>query len=683
MIRKLLLFTVILEMFFSCLFAANTDIRLNSLGFLTNSQKKASIKTNSNVTFYLKSTPSANIVYTGSTTGPIINTDTSEQICIADFSSYSIPGNYYLDIPGVGQSFVFPINDNVYDFALYTVFRGFYLWRCGTAVSGTHNGYTYSHGACHLNDANQTYIGFGNNTRNGTGGWHDAGDYNKYVVNAGVTVGVLGMAWLHFQNKLELTNFNLPNTANGYPDFLKELKWETDWLLKMAYPDNSGKVSHKLSTLSFCGFIMPEAEGTTRYYVDWGSAATADFVAMLAMASRLFRPYDESYADTCLNAALNSYWFLYNNPANKPPDQSAFSTGEYNTNDSDDRLWAAAEIWEATGNTTAHQDFITRANNYTNKIRWSMDWGDVENLGMFTYYMSTKTGKDATIITDIQNDTIAMANSYVSNMNSHGYARVLGTSYWWGINGVVARVALTLYMANLMSPNPSYINAIQSIIDHLFGRNYYCRSMITGLGYNPPRYPHDRRSGADSVPEPWPGYLIGGPQPNATSWDDKQNNYTTNEIAINWNAALVYALAAMINYIPTPTPTITGTPPTPTMTPTLTITPTVTLTPTEVYSYIKLNDVFVYPNPCSGDKIKFLVNTTGFSDVIKIKIFTYSDRKIADFDNTNYFSGMNTIEYRPDKKLSNGLYYYIVEVTGRNKETIKKIGAFVILNNLK
>jgi endoglucanase len=674
MVKRIVLFFTFSILIFSGVYASNTDIRLNSLGFLSTSQKKASIKADSVSAFYVKSSPSGDLIYTGTATDFGMNSDTSEHIWIADFSSVTASGNYYLDVPGVGQSFVFPIGDDVYNFAFYTVFRGFYLWRCGTAVSGMHNGYTYSHAACHMNDAYLDYVGGGHTIRDGKGGWHDAGDYNKYVVNAGVTVGVLGMAWLHFKDKISTIDINLPDTASGYPDFLKEIKWETDWLLKTAYSDGSGKVSHKVSAINFCGTIMPEAETTSRYFTDWGSAATADFVAMLAMASRLFRPYDETYANTCLNAALNSYWFLYNNPANKSPDQSAFKTGTYNTDDTDDRLWAAAEIWEATGNTIAHQDFISRANVYSNKINWSMDWGNVENLGMFTYYMSTRTGKNSAIIDDIRNDTIQTANSYAGSMSSHGYGRVLGTSYWWGINGTLARAALTLYMANIMSPNMNYINAIQAIVDHLFGRNYYCRSWVTGLGNNPPLYPHDRRSGADGIIPPWPGYLVGGPQPNATSWIDSADDYTTNEIAINWNSALVYALGAMLNQIPTPTATITGTPPTQTVTPTLTMTPTITLTPTEVYSYIKLNDVFVYPNPTKGDVIKFLVNTTGFSDAIRIRIFTYSDRKIADFTKNNYPSGKNTIEYNPDKNISNGLYYYVVEVTGRSKETIKRTG---------
>ncbi len=150
-----------------------------------------------------------------------------------------------------------------------------------------------------------------------TGGWHDAGDYNKYVVNAGVTVGAMFLAWEQFGDKLKNIKLDIPDTAPGYPDYLKELKWEIDWLLKMQYPDGSGKVSHKVSTLRFGGFIMPEKETETRYFTGYSTAATADFVAMTAMAARNFKPYDEKYAQKCLDAAKKSYEFLMKHRENK------------------------------------------------------------------------------------------------------------------------------------------------------------------------------------------------------------------------------------------------------------------------------------------------------------------------------------------------------------------------------
>ncbi|HRU39956.1 MAG TPA: glycoside hydrolase family 9 protein, partial [Candidatus Goldiibacteriota bacterium] len=391
------------------------------------------------------------------------------------------------------------------------------------AVSAQHNGDTFSHGACHMNDANQNYIGFGNNVKDGKQGWHDAGDFNKYIVNAGITVGMMFMAWEHFGTKINSVSLPyIPNTVTGYsfdvsayPDYLKEMRWEIDWVRKMAYQDNSGKVSHKLSATNFCGFIMPTAETATRYYVDWGSAATADYVAMLAMAARIFYPYDPVYSQSCINEAWVAYNFLLANTANKNPDQSAFSTGGYTTTDGDDRLWAAAEMWATTGSTTAHQDFTTRANAFTDKTDMDFDWGNVKNLGMFTYLMCTRTGKVAAIRDDIQNDLLADADQIVTYRNNHGYARPLYTAggtpnYYWGCNGAVARQAMILQIANMVSPNANYTNTCLDILGYLYGRNMHRRSYVTGMGINPPMYPHDRCSGADGVTNPWPGYLVGG-----------------------------------------------------------------------------------------------------------------------------------------------------------------------------
>lgn len=76
------------------------------------------------------------------------------------------------------------------------------------------------------------------------------------------------------------------------------------------------------------------------------------------------------------------------------------------------------------------------------------------------------------------------------------------------------------------------------------------RYASVGLGHQPPQHPYDRRSGADDVAEPWPGYLVGGPNPNATDWFDVEKDFRTNEIAINWNGALIYAQAM---FLETPT----------------------------------------------------------------------------------------------------------------------------------
>jgi len=431
-----------------------------------------------------------------------------------------------------------------------------YLWRCGTAVSGDHNGVHFEHKICHTNDGWEDYMGNKDVQRDGVGGWHDAGDHGKYVVNAGITVASMFYAWDHYQKGIKKISLNIPDTAPGYPDFLKEMKWETDWLLKMQYPDGSGRVSHKLTRLSFSGFIMPEDDDEKRYFTEWSSPATADFVAMMAMAARYFAPYDAVYAKTCLDAAQKSYQFLKENPEQKMFTQREFRTGGYGTGDGDDRMWAAAEMWETTGEKQYLDDFEKRAAEYKPVVsRWEpsllaegnidldWDWGNVRNLGQFTYILSKKPGKNPELVKTIKTDVLAAANRIVETANKDVYARPLGGKYYWGCNGTVARQVINLMVANKLSPNKDYVNTSLDAIGHLFGRNYYGRSYITGVGYNPAMNPHDRRCGADNNADPWPGYVVGGGH-TATGWKDEQADYATNEIAINWQGALVYALAA-------------------------------------------------------------------------------------------------------------------------------------------
>jgi endoglucanase len=554
---KPLLFVFAILLFLQIAYSADDAIRINSLGFLPAYEKKATIT--AECSEFVVKTEDGQIVFSGKPTGPVHQNDVNQDVWIADFSALKTAGEFYLDVPGVGRSITFPINERVYDFAYVTAMRAMYLWRCGTAVETEFNGIKFSQGKCHVDDALEDYLGRPGQKRDGTGGWHDAGDYGKYVVNASVTVGCLFLAWDQYKDQLSRCDLKLPETARGYPDFLKEIKWETDWLLKMTDPNGSGQVSHKLTSLGFCGFVMPEADTDPRYFTEWSTAATADFVAMMAMAARYFKPYDAAYAKTCLDAATKSYECLQKNPEEKRFQQGQFRTGGYQTDDGDDRLWAAAELWETTGNLACLADFEKRVQEYTPrrgrgeaepsalcKVDANWDWGNVRNLGVFTFLLSKREGKNPQFADLLKTDLLAVADSIVVVANKDVYGRPLGGVYFWGCNGLIARQVLNLQIANKLSPNPKYVNAALDAIAHIFGRNYYGRSYVTGLGVNPPMNPHDRRSGADGIVEPWPGYIVGGGH-TAIGWHDSQDDYATNEIAINWQAALIYALAGFVN----------------------------------------------------------------------------------------------------------------------------------------
>jgi len=118
---------------------------------------------------------------------------------------------------------------------------------------------------------------------------------------------------------------------------------------------------------------------------------------------------------------------------------------------------------------------------------------------MFTYLLSERPGKNPALVQSIKDSLLSTADSIVRTSQNHGYGRTLGTTYYWGCNGTVVRQTMILQVANKISPNNDYVNAALDAISHVFGRNYYNRSYVTGLGINPPMNPHDRRSGADGI----------------------------------------------------------------------------------------------------------------------------------------------------------------------------------------
>jgi endoglucanase len=526
-------------------------VQLNSVGYLPESAKFATVDGDGREFVVRDIKTDAEVME-----GPLLRNESGsskDSSLFADFSALKREGAYEIKIRGRSESSVqFLVGKDVYNWPFYCVFRAMYLWRCGTEVSADVAGRHYEHAACHLDDAYLNYIGGPKGKHHdAVGGWHDAGDYNKYTVNAAFTVGTMLKAWEHFREKLAPLTFDIPESSNQTPDFLDEVRWELDWLLKMQAAD--GSVYHKVSALKFEAFVLPEKDTERRYFCPWSSAATADFAAIVAEASRAIRPFDAPYSTRCLAAAEKSYEFLQANPTDHRPDLSAFSTGGYDAPDGDDRLWAAAELWETTGEARFLHDFeqriraFERAKGKTSTcvdVDW--DWANLRNLGAFTYLLSARLGRDPLIVARIKEDALRAADTMVSTAGRHPYGRPLGSSYHWGCNGTVARQAMNLHVAYRLTGEQRYRDTLLDAINYLFGRNPFGRSFVTGLGHRPPMHPHDRRSVADNVDAPWPGYLVGGAWPKETNWYDDEADFRTNEFAINWNGALIYALAAVI-----------------------------------------------------------------------------------------------------------------------------------------
>lgn len=530
-------------------------VRLSAVGYFPDRSKVATVVLPEGSTagdlagmpFDIKS-GAGDVLWSGTLGAPITDALTAQPVWLADFSELRAAGeDLYVDVPGVGRSTSFRIATDAYDRAYRDAMRGFYGQRCGTAVAlhAEGGGDTWKHAICHTHDAYLTYLTGETSIRPSLGGWHDAGDYGKYVTNGAFTVGMLLAAWQRFQPALEAAALDIPEHGGAIPDFLAEVKWELDWLLTTQQAD--GGAVHKVTALNFEGFISPEGDSSPRYYTGVGTSATGDVVAVMAAAARIYQPYDADFAARALAAAQLGYAFLQANPSRIFPDASAFHTGGYgDSNDSDERLWAAAELWETTGDAAVLADLETRLAGVT-RIDNNFDWGNVGNLGVFTYALSAREGRNADTLAAVRAAVVASGDALVATAKAAPYGRALA-SYWWGSNGAVARTSMNLVAANAIAPDVKYLDAVTAQVDHLYGRNAYDRSQVTGLGYNPPMNPHHRPSAADLVLDPWPGLLVGGQdKSDSYNWTDTQGAANLNEIAVNWNGALVFATASFLS----------------------------------------------------------------------------------------------------------------------------------------
>jgi endoglucanase len=515
--------------------AADADLRLSSIGYVPEQAKRATVLGTPSGTFAVRSAVDSHEAFTGE-----LASQGSD--AIADFSALTEEGSFVLEVPGVGQSAAFPIRAEAYVEPLRAVMLGFYAWRSGVDVSVSYGGQTWSHAAGHLEDAYLDFLGQPGVIADGTGGWYDAGDYGKYIVNSGITMGLLLQAWEDLRPHLETIALPIPEAGGELPDYLDELRFQLDWMQKMQLDD--GSVSHKITPVDFPGFIQPAEDTERRYFSPWGSAATADFAATMAKAARVFREFDAGYADGLEAAATQSYAFLAANPADHRADLSDFEQAQYQTSDRDDRVWAAAELWETTGDPDALADFETRVIALEDLVSADWDWGNPSNLGVFTFLRSARAGRNESLVERLKAALVAVADGHVTSGSSSTYGRALPTVYW-GSNGTVARICATLEVAYRLTQSEQYLATCADQIAHLFGRNEYGRSQVTGVGLDPPLHPHDRRSGSDGIDPPYPGYLVGGAS-EPGNWLDDQESYETNEIAINWQGALVYALARFV-----------------------------------------------------------------------------------------------------------------------------------------
>ena len=544
-----------------------SEIKVDQAGYPATAPKLAMVVSKTQAgDFTVRRATDGSVAFEGKLTTPVADADSGDRVQTADFSKLAAGGRYYLDIPGVGRSWSFAIGPDVYARAYYLAMRAFYAQRCGTAVDLGPEFPGYTHAACHLNAAYHASSGK-TGLRPPSRGWHDAGDYGRYTVNSGMTNGTLLWAWELFGARIKDVKLNLPESGNGTPDILNEVRWNQDWMLSMQ--DDDGGAWQKQTLANFGGFILPEKEDAPSYVVGTGtppyksSCATADLATVAAIAARVYRPFDAAYAARNLAAARKAWDWLAKYPdvlyLHDPP---GIRTGTYADKDcGDERLWAAAELWRTTREDVYQRYFLGHYAEYAKSLAPGVrppEWSGVAPFGLWAYVLGG--GKDIAALQMVRSRSVAAADDITARASRNGYRiALLPGDYVWGSNAIAGNYALQLLVTNALYPNPRYVDTALDTLHYLLGRNTFSLSWVTQLGENAYRHPHHRLSGGTGKPEPWPGFLSGGPNadrqdavlkalpaglPPAKIYVDDQASYASNEVAINWNAVLVFMLAA-------------------------------------------------------------------------------------------------------------------------------------------
>ena len=485
--------------------------------------------------------------------------ETGEKIFTGDFSDFGDSGTFIIRI-GSLSSVEFEITEKPYEHAYANALKSFYFQRCGVELDSVYAG-EFVHKTCHVNDAVYHSTTQMNGRKDMTGGWHDAGDYGKYVVNAGITVGTMLMAYEHHPYFFNSDSIGIPESHNSIPDLLDECRFELEWLLKMQH--NDGGVHHKVTREKFAPFIMPEEDTETRFIFEISSTATADFCAVMALASRIFAVYDDQFATICERAALKSWQFLEKFPQMIPDkgfrNPEGVNTGGYGDfSDQDERLWAAMELYLTTKD-VKYKNYYNTNYHESKLIETHMSWPFVDNLAHLSYLKADLKMTDEAIRSEIVRSLVSYSDTLVAMHEQSGFHVLLRSGeYEWGCNSTIMNRAILLISAYKETGDEKYLHVAFDQLHFLMGTNVQRMTFITGIGDTYPMNIHLRQAAADMIAEPIPGFLVGGANqklqdavlrkaynkttPPAKCYLDVLESYASNEVAINWNAPLLYVM---------------------------------------------------------------------------------------------------------------------------------------------
>lgn len=581
------------------------SIITNQLGYFPALAKKATLITDETdpMTFELID-ENGESVYSGTSTPFGYDLESGDNVQILDFSDFKTEGTYTLKAANGSESRAFTIGlSDMYSGLLYDSLNYFYQARSGIAIEEQYitsgDAAALARDAGHASDIAEIYHTWGYDASSGTqdvtGGWYDAGDHGKYVVNAGISL------WL-MQNEYERADLKgtaaayqdgtmqIPENNNGYPDLLDEARFEMEWMLKMLVMDGDYKdmVYHKVHGIKWTPLGLNPANDTTRrILMPPSTAATLNVAACAAQSYRLWKDLDAAFAEECLDVAKRTYAAAKANPEMYAPLSDVIDGGgPYGDNVvTDEFYWAACELYAATGDESYYKDVQESSwafkvpqdmnGGEANGFTGSFDWGHVAALGSLSLslYPDTMSADESAALNASLLET---ADAFAAIVDEQGYGLPYkGTQdegdefpgYTWGSNSFVADNAIVLAYAYDLTQDDTYINGVVSAMDYLLGRNPMDLSYVTGYGVHSSQYPHHRWFAVQANPD-FPkapcGILVGGPNTGLedtivqkTDWVkgevppqkvyiDDIEAYSVNECTINWNTPLAWLTSYLL-----------------------------------------------------------------------------------------------------------------------------------------
>jgi endoglucanase len=547
--------------------ADDIDIRYNQITYLVGRPKMITMAGNlpfSDVSYSIYKEGELEPIMEGKSSGSIWSSS-QEYVATVDFSSINEAGNYIFET--LTKSVEFSISYDGFEDLCEASLKYYYFNRASQELIAEYAG-PWQRSLGHPDDEVIVHSSAASTDRpTGTiisspKGWYDAGDYNKYIVNSGISTYTLLAAYEHYPEYYDNLSINIPEKGGDIPDLLDEIIWNLDWMLSMQEPSDGG-VYHKLTGLNFSGIVMPHQYNFDRYVVQKTTSAALNFAAVTAVASRVFANYEATkpgYSAELLSASEAAYAWAKDNPNIYYNQPGNVSTGEYGDgNVTDEFDWAATELF-----ITTKEDIYLSDINENGIGNGIPSWQYTAPLSLISLMHHSDDISEDININIIENKLLSTANQLRSSVNQSAMRVAMGTGnndFVWGSNGQAGNQIMLLIRAYEVTNDETYLDAAFIAMDYLLGRNGTGYCYISGFGDQSPLRPHHRQSEADNVNEPVPGMVAGGPNPGqqdgcsgylgnqaAASYVDSWCSYASNEVTINWNAPLAYSINALQFY---------------------------------------------------------------------------------------------------------------------------------------